>query len=448
MQDLKKIPQIEKILKNPIFDNTNKIILKNITINKINHTRNQILNGQSYNLEHLENEILDEYKSITSNTLKPIINATGVVLQTNLGRSVFHKNLLNEILPLLNHYNNLEYNLKIGKRGERYDHLTSMLKAMFNTESALIVNNNAAAVLLILNTFAKDYEVIVSRGELVEVGGSFRIPEVMKSAGAILKEVGATNKTNLNDYKNAINEKSKIIMKAHKSNFEILGFSSEVSINDITKLCNENHLIDYYDLGSGYIKGIDCNEPSLLEICKNPPSLLSFSGDKLFGSTQAGIILGKKYLIDQLKQNHLLRALRVDKITILLLQATLQRYITNNIAEIPTINMLSKDISQLHKQAKFLCDRIDSFFNPSIIEVDSLAGGGSLPNKTFKSFGISLQIKGIKASELEKTLRENLVITRIYNNKVTLDMRTIQDDEIEILISILNNIKNARSNNE
>ena len=171
MQDLKKIPQIEKILKNPIFDNTNKIILKNITINKINHTRNQILNGQSYNLEHLENEILDEYKSITSNTLKPIINATGVVLQTNLGRSVFHKNLLNEILPLLSHYNNLEYNLKIGKRGERYDHLTSMLKAMFNTESALIVNNNAAAVLLILNTFAKDYEVIVSRGELVEVGG-------------------------------------------------------------------------------------------------------------------------------------------------------------------------------------------------------------------------------------------------------------------------------------
>ncbi|RDU58511.1 L-seryl-tRNA(Sec) selenium transferase [Helicobacter sp. MIT 99-5507] len=448
MQDLKKIPQIEKILKNPIFKNTNKTILKNITIEKINNLREKIKNKENYNLESIESEIMSEYNNITLGTLKPIINATGVVLQTNLGRSIFHKNLLDEVIPLLSHYNNLEYDLKEGKRGERYDHLTSMLKAMFNVESALVVNNNAAAVLLILNTFAKDLEVIVSRGELIEIGGSFRIQEVMKSAGAKLIEVGSTNKTHLKDYKNAINEHTKIIMKAHKSNFEILGFSSEVDIKEISKLCKEFDLIDYYDLGSGYIKGIECNEPSLLEICKNPPSLLSFSGDKLFGSIQAGIILGKKDLIDKLKQNHMLRALRVDKITILLLQATLKRYITENIDEIPTINMLRKDLESLHKKAKLLHSKIPSFFNPKIIEVNSLAGGGSLPNKEFKSFGITLQIDNIKALKLERILRENYIIARIFNNKVTLDVRSIQDDEIQNLINILESIKNMRIENE
>ncbi len=448
MQDLRKIPQIEKILKNKIFDNTNKNILKNVIKNKINKVKNKIINGDKYNIENLESEILNEYKSITSNTLKPIINATGVVLQTNLGRSIFHKNLLNEVIPLLSHYNNLEYDIENGSRGDRYNHLTKMLQAIFDVEDALIVNNNAAAVLLILNTFAKDHEVIISRGELVEIGGNFRIPEVMKSAGAKLIEVGTTNKTHLSDYKNAINEKSKIIMKVHKSNFEILGFSSEVDIQDITNLCHENNLIDYYDLGSGYINGIDCNEPSLLDICKNPPSLISFSGDKLFGSIQAGIILGKKDLINQLKQNHLLRALRVDKISILMLQATLHRYITNNLSEIPTIDMLNKDTCILYQKAVSICDRIDIFLNPQVIEVDSLAGGGSLPNKTFKSFGISLQMKDIKASKLEKILRENLIISRIYNNKVTLDVRTIQDDEVEILINTLSNINNKRNNDE
>lgn len=448
MQDLKKIPQIEKILKNPIFKNTNKTILKNITINKINNLREKIINKEKYDLESIENEILSEYNDITSSTLKPLINATGVVLQTNLGRSIFHKNVLDEVMPLLSHYNNLEYDLKEGKRGERYEHLTSMLKTMFNVESALVVNNNAAALLLILNTFAKDLEVIISRSELVEIGGSFRIHEVMKSAGVKLVEVGATNKTHLKDYKNAINENSKIIMKVHKSNFEILGFSSEIDIKNISKLCKENNLIDYYDLGSGYIKGIKCSEPSLLEICKNPPSLLSFSGDKLLGSIQAGIILGKKDLIEKIKQNHLLRALRVDKITILLLQATLKRYITDNMDEIPTINMLSQDIESLYKKAKLLHSKIDSYFNPTIIEISSLAGGGSLPNKEFKSFGITLQIENLKASKLERILRENYIIARIFNNKVTLDVRSIQDDEIQDLINILENIKNMRIENE
>lgn len=450
---LRKIPQIEKILHNPIFINLNKDILKNITTRKIKELREKILSDDisldipidgvdGDFLKHIVDEVNKEYISVTSYTLKPLINATGVVLQTNLGRSVFHQNLLNEILPLLSHYNNLEYNLDKASRGERYTHITNMLCAIFNTQSALVVNNNAAAVFLILNTFAKGKEVILSRGELIEIGGSFRIPDIMNNAGARLVEVGTTNKTKLDDYKKAISEDSRIIMKAHKSNFEILGFTQETSMDDISTLCKDNNIIDYYDLGSGYFRGINCDEPSLLDICKNPPSLISFSGDKLFGSTQAGIILGKKDLIEQLKQNHLLRALRVDKITILILQATLKRYIQNNLDEIPTIKMLSLSENELHKKAKYLVNHIDSFFNPNIISLKSLAGGGSLPNKTFISYGISLEVEGMRAIGLEKILRKNLIISRIVDNKISLDVRTIQDDEMALVIDIMRKIQN------
>ncbi|RAX54105.1 L-seryl-tRNA(Sec) selenium transferase [Helicobacter sp. 16-1353] len=446
-EQLRQIPQVEKILQNPIFTNANKDILKNIITKKINEIKNLILSDNFSIKDDLSKYIIDEinkeYIKITSYTLKPLINATGVVLQTNLGRSIFHNNLFNEIFPLLSHYNNLEYDLDKAKRGERYSHITNMLCGIFNTQSALIVNNNAAAVFLILNTFAKNKEAIISRGELIEIGGSFRIPDIMNNAGVRLVEVGTTNKTRLEDYKNAISEDSRIIMKAHKSNFEILGFTQETSMQDISTLCNYHNIIDYYDLGSGYFKGIICNEPSLVDICKNPPSLLSFSGDKLFGSIQAGIILGRKDLIEQLKQNPLLRALRVDKITILILQATLKRYIENNLDEIPTIKMLSLNKDELHKKAIYLSKHIDKFFNPNIIPLDSLAGGGSLPNQIFESYGISLEIAGMRAVELEKILRKYLLIARIVDNKVALDVRTIQDDEMNIIIDILEKIANG-----
>lgn len=439
---LKNIPKIQKILDNPKFAGFNKIILKNITTRKINKIREQILQDKvSCSIDFIINDIALAYKEACSCTLKSLINATGVVLQTNLGRSIFDKNLLNEIIPLLSHYNNLEYNLKDGKRGERYEHISNMFCSVFNIEDILIVNNNAAAVFLILNTFAKNKEAILSRGELVEIGGSFRIPEIMNSSGAKLIEVGTTNKTKLEDYKNAINESSAIIMKVHKSNFEILGFKEEVLMKDLSKIGKDFNLIDYYDLGSGYFKGIECSEPSILEICKDSPSLLSFSGDKLFGATQAGIILGKRDLIKQLKQNPLLRAFRVDKITILILQATLKRYIDNNLNEIPTLKMLSFSQDELKNKAQNLASQIDDFFNPKVIKIFSLAGGGSLPNQEFESYGISLECEGFRALDLEKLLREYLIIARIFANKVTFDLRTIQDDEFENIVKILRLIK-------
>ncbi|RDU63525.1 L-seryl-tRNA(Sec) selenium transferase [Helicobacter sp. MIT 14-3879] len=445
---LSKLPSIDSLLLQ--FNDYNKEIIKKIATNKLKKIRNQILDGDSNIIKKIDSndfiyklkqELHNEYIKATSYSLKTLINATGVVLQTNLGRSLIHKNIINEIIPILSHYSNLEYDLEQGKRGERYNHITNMLCVMFNVESALLVNNNAAAVFMILNTFAKSKEVIISRGELIEIGGSFRIPEIMESSGSILKEVGTTNKTHLNDYKNAINENSVMIMKAHKSNYEIIGFSKEVELKEIITLCKKYNLIDYYDLGSGYVKGLKCNEPSLEEISKNPPSLMSFSGDKLFGASQVGIILGKKELIDRLKDNHILRAFRVDKITIAILQATLKRYIDNNLDEILSIKMLTLSLEVLQKRAEFIINKISNFYNPQIINLDSLSGGGSLPNMKFSSIGISIFIDNIKINKLEILLRKRGIISRILNNKVVFDMRTLQDDEIEIIISILDDIK-------
>lgn len=441
--DLRKhIPSVEKLLSCDEFKTYNKYILKNIINTYLSNLRTEIfVSGKcDYSFLDIVNFIDKEYKNITANTLKPIVNATGVVLHTNLGRSIFNMDLINEIIPILTSYSNLEYDIDSKTRGDRYNHISDMLKVLFNVEDALIVNNNAAAVFLILHTFAKNKEVIISRGELVEIGGSFRIPEIMSSSNAVLKEIGTTNKTNILDYKNAINENSALIMKVHKSNYDITGFTSEVDISDITNICKQYNLIDYYDLGSGYYGGINCNEPSILNIIKNPPSLLSFSGDKLFGSAQAGIILGKKELIKKLKKNHILRMLRVDKITIAILQATIKHYINNNFDAIPTLKMLRTSNDELLNIANKMIINIPTFFNPTILKINSLAGGGSLPNTQFISVGIALFTKLLSTNLLENNLRQQGIIARILDSKVIFDMRTLKESDINLIIKVLRDI--------
>jgi len=305
---LKSLPKIDKLANSPKFLNCNKKLITKIAKEKINSLREDILNKkvQSFSQEALEDEILKEYKKLLAPSLKPLINATGVILHTNMGRSLISKEILDKASSVICNYSNLEYNQKEGKRGERYEHVSKHLKTLLDVEDVHLVNNNASAVFLILNTFAKGKEAIVSRGELVEIGGSFRIPEVMANSGAILKEVGATNKTKLSDYECAINENTSILMKVHKSNYSIEGFSAEVDYSQIKKLALKYNLIDYYDLGSGYIPTLPYNlssqEEPIGNILKNNPSLISFSGDKLFGSVQAGIIAGKKELISKLKK--------------------------------------------------------------------------------------------------------------------------------------------------
>ena len=436
--NLRNIPKIDKITTDEYFKECNTKQIAKIAKKRTASLRNKLLNNEinSIDVRKLFLEIKDEYDKMFEPSLKPLINATGVILHTNMGRSLISEELIKRAMSVICNYSNLEYDLKNGCRGERYEHVNSHLKNLLNVEDVLVVNNNASAVFLILNTFAKNREVIVSRGELVEIGGSFRIPEVMSQSGAILREVGATNKTKLSDYENNINESTKILMKVHQSNFSIEGFSESVPYEKIKEISVQNNLLDYYDLGSGYIPNLPYNlgrkELSLIEILKTNPSLISFSGDKLFGSVQAGIIAGKKELINKLKQNQLLRMLRVDKITLALLEETIKSYLKEEFEQIPTLKMLFTKTDELKQRALHVQNQIGDKYC-DVIQTKTIMGGGTLPNRKFPT--IALHIKG-KADKLEKEFRKNLIIGRIENDKFLLDFRSIQKKDEPIVIKI------------
>ncbi len=448
MEILKTLPQINQFIQNKAFIGLSKKLILGLSKNIISSTRNNIINKKqtSFNLENLIKKVLIEYDEISKSSLKPIINATGVIIHTNLGRSIIDPNILENIKDIISNYNNLEYDLDSGARGERYTHITKLLQQLTGCEDALIVNNNASAIFLILNTFAKGKKVIVSRGELVEIGGSFRIPEVMKQSGAILKEIGTTNKTNTNDYTNAITKHTSVIMKVHKSNYSIEGFSSDVCIEDITKIAQKNNLIDYYDMGSGHMVdlpyGLDSNEPSIVQIMKHNPSLVSFSGDKLLGSVQAGIIIGKNNLINKLKKNQLLRMLRVDKITLCILEENLKSFLFEDIQKIPTLRMLFDSIDTLKNRAKKLEQKVPQKISTLIKESKTIIGGGTTPNKKIPTITMSISFNNLKPSQIEKKLRNKNLIGRIENNMFVLDFRTIQDSDISKIIYILQELVN------
>ncbi|MCT7639096.1 L-seryl-tRNA(Sec) selenium transferase [Aliarcobacter butzleri] len=446
MSLLKSIPKVDKFIMNDAFEGLSKTLITKIAKKILEELRNDILNNKIEKIDEntLINEVLDSYKDLTSPSLKSLINATGIIVHTNLGRSLLDEKSLTKAIKIATTYNNLEYDLKKGKRGERYEHITKSLQALTSCEDAIVVNNNASAVFLILNTFCKNKEVIVSRGELVEIGGSFRVPEVMNQSGAKLKEIGTTNKTHLRDYENAICEKTSMLMKVHKSNYSIEGFSSEVSFEDIVKIAQQNSLIDYFDMGSGHIIDLPYNlnkdEPSILDIMKYKPSLLSFSGDKLFGSVQAGIIIGKKELIAKIKKNQLLRMLRVDKITLALLEETLNSYLKNELDSIPTLKMLNTKIETLEQRANNLKEKCENFIKCEVIKTSTMVGGGTTPNKKIPTIALTLEYKNYKPNKLEEILRKNSIISRIENDKVLLDFRTILESDCKKIEEILKNL--------
>ncbi|MCT7590317.1 L-seryl-tRNA(Sec) selenium transferase [Aliarcobacter butzleri] len=446
MSLLKSIPKVDKFIMNDAFEGLSRTLITKIAKKILEELRNDILNNKIEKIDEntLINEVLDSYKDLTSPSLKSLINATGIIVHTNLGRSLLDEKSLTKAIKIATTYNNLEYDLKKGKRGERYEHITKSLQALTSCEDAIVVNNNASAVFLILNTFCKNKEVIVSRGELVEIGGSFRVPEVMNQSGAKLKEIGTTNKTHLRDYENAICEKTSMLMKVHKSNYSIEGFSSEVSFEDIVKIAQQNSLIDYFDMGSGHIIDLPYNlnkdEPSILDIMKYKPSLLSFSGDKLFGSVQAGIIIGKKELIAKIKKNQLLRMLRVDKITLALLEETLNSYLKNELDNIPTLKMLNTKIETLEQRANNLEEKCKNFIKCEVIKTSTMVGGGTTPNKKIPTIALTLEYKNYKPNKLEEILRKNSIISRIENDKVLLDFRTILESDCKKIEEILKNL--------
>ena len=446
MSLLKAIPKIDKFVSKKNFDGYSINLITKISQVIIENLRSEILqkNISEINEDKLVEEVLKTYEELVSPSLQKVINATGIIVHTNLGRSLLSRQSLEKAIEIATSYNNLEYDLKKGQRGERYAHIVKTLQALTGCEDAIVVNNNASAVFLIMNTFAKNKEVVVSRGELVEIGGSFRVPEVMAQSGAILKEIGTTNKTHLRDYENAINENTSMLMKVHKSNYTIEGFSSDVEFEDIVKVASQNEVIDYYDMGSGHMIDLPFNlssaEPSILKIMEYNPSLLSFSGDKLLGSVQAGIIIGKKELIAKIKKNQLLRMLRVDKITLSILEDTLNSYLTDNLENIPTLNMLYTKIEVLEQRANKLKILIDTICKCEVIKNQTLIGGGTTPNKKIPTIALTLEYKDFKPNKIEQLLRKNNLITRIENEKVLLDFRTIQEDEIEEIESIIKRV--------
>jgi len=439
---LKKIPNKNFLLDSLSVSCSNRALLSYCIDEELNTLRKKILKGdkKTVNSHKLIQSIHLRYKQIYAGTIIPVINATGVVLHTNLGRAPISEEIFENIKKIVTSYSNLEYDLKKGERGERYHHVAEYLKILTGAEDALIVNNNASAVFLILNTFGKNKNILISRGELVEIGGSFRIPEVMANSGAKLKEVGTTNKTKYSDYEENIDDKTAIVMKVHKSNYNIVGFAEDVSHKDIAKLAKEKNIISYYDLGSGSISNIFktlCNEPTLKEVIESGIDLVSASGDKLIGSVQCGIILGKKILIDKLKKNQLLRMLRVDKVTLAFLQETFKNYIEDGGNKIKSLKLFNTNLNELEKKAeklKSLIGELDS----KIVNTKTYIGGGSCPLKEIDSVGLIIHTD--KAKSMEKRLREyeTPVVCRKGEDHLLFDMMTISENEIETLAEAIN----------
>lgn len=448
---LSQLPSVDDVLKSRPGQEWLKIYPRRYVIKAIREIidlrRKEILSGtiKEPNMEEMVPDIELMLKGLSSPSLRPVINATGVVIHTNLGRSVLSKRVMENVFKIATAYSNLEYDLAEGKRGKRYSHIKRLLTEITEAEDGFVVNNNAAAVFLCLNEMAKGKEVIVSRGELIEIGGSFRIPDVMASSGAILREVGTTNKTHLYDYERAINENTALILKVHPSNYRIQGFTEDVAIEDLVELAHGKGISVMCDLGSGCLLdlrpyGIH-SEPSVREIVKKEVDLVTFSGDKLLGGPQAGIIVGKRQLIERIQKNPLTRAVRIDKLTLSALEMTLFEYLDEEKAKknIPTIRMILEDPLKIKERAKKIYNRLIRTVKGAEIELIqdvSRAGGGSLPEVDFLTYAVTVKPGLISVKMLEKRLRSGSppVIVRVRDDRIIIDARTIEDKEVPELV--------------
>lgn len=387
-------------------------------------------------IERLEDHIEMTVADMHTPNMKMVFNGTGTILHTNLGRAPIGKNHMDRIYALATGYSNLEYNLQEGRRGERYSHFEELLCKITGAEAAMAVNNNAAAVMLILSSLAKGGEVVVSRGELVEIGGKFRIPDVMEQSGATLVEVGTTNKTHYEDYEDAITEETKALLKVHTSNYRIVGFTDTVGIDELVDLAADHDIPVIEDLGSGVL--IDLSkygltyEPTVQDSIAKGADIVCFSGDKLLGGPQAGIIIGKKKYIDRMKKNQLTRALRIDKFTAAALELVLMEYQSEEqaIKNIPALEMITRSAEEVKKDATSslrMLKRADLSANVRVVPCESQIGGGSLPLERIPSFGVEIVPTEITVTELENRMRylPVPVIGRTVNDAILLDMRTL-----------------------
>ncbi len=455
---LREIPKIDELMKREelmlFFQEVDRELIKEGTREIIQEVRNEIIKG-NYSKETIDEreiigKIIDKINIKSKYNLRKAINGTGVVLHTNLGRAKLSKSAVKAVTNAAMDYSNLEYDIESGQRGSRHDHIEKIIKKITGTEAAMAVNNNAAATMLSLSAIGSGKEVIVSRGELVEIGGSFRIPEIMKQSGCVLKEVGTTNKTNINDYREAITEETGAILKVHTSNYKILGFTQEVSLRELVEIGKEKSIPVIYDMGSGLMVNLNeygIDEPTVKECLATEIDIILFSGDKLLGGPQGGIIAGKKKYIELMKKHQLARVVRMDKMSIAALEATFREYLSEEkaINEVPTLRMLTVSKEELEARGrKFLkslknCNKNLDF---AIEETFNQVGGGTAPMVMLNGVGISITSKKIRADLLEQRLRENEIpiIGRIQKDRLYIEMRTISKEEELIIKEAITNI--------
>jgi L-seryl-tRNA(Ser) seleniumtransferase len=455
----RSIPPIHELQKQHSFIQLRKkydvdqTIMTSVVRTAIDTLRNEIISGKrkGTNINSwiwYEAELI--LKSKSKSNLLPVINATGTVLHTNLGRARLSREAIDRVVEVASNYSNLEFDIDSGKRGSRHDIVEALIREVTGAEAAMVVNNNAAAVYFILNAFGKGKEVIVSRGQLVEIGGSFRISSIMEESGAKLIEVGTTNKTHLKDYENALSDETAMVLKVHTSNFKTIGFTQSVSTELLVALKEgRDDLILYEDLGSGVLydfteAGIG-DEPVVQKVLKTGVDIVSFSGDKLLGGPQAGIIAGKKEYIDTLKKHQLARVLRVDKMSFAALEATLKAYAMNKAKEIPTIRDMLLSVEEIRETATLFLDSIEGLeiFEWEMTEVESMIGGGTMPGVTLPSIAIKVHTDNLSAQSLADELRRGTpsVVVRRQDQCVLLDFRTITQGEVAKLVEAFRKVE-------
>ncbi|UYZ12613.1 L-seryl-tRNA(Sec) selenium transferase [Brevibacillus sp. WF146] len=455
--ELRTIPATHRLSNHPSL--LHWIANENISLSELtkeiqsylHELRQRISAGErmEYNLEEMVEEIKGRLIRQQKRNLRTVINATGIILHTNLGRAVLAKSAVEHIVTVASRYSNLEYHIENGSRGSRHDHIEQLIKEITGAEAAMVVNNNAAAVFLILRELAMGKEVVVSRGQLVEIGGSFRISEIMEESGCILREVGTTNKTHLKDYEKAINERTGLLLKVHTSNFRTIGFTKSVTLSELVALGKKHRIPVYEDLGSGVLYdlrryGIG-DEPLIQEVIAQGADLVSFSGDKLLGGPQAGIIAGRKEWVERLKKNQLARILRVDKLTLSALESTLHLYKNEKLllTELPTMRDICSPLHIIKERAIQLQTMIDSHkWKVTVREDVTEVGGGTLPEVKLPTWTVAIQSDHLPAHVAERKMRmgDPAIIARISKDELIFDLRTIQEDELSCVAEAINRL--------
>ena len=455
---LRQIPSIDELLAQPRLAALSRRVDRNLVVEVaravLADLRSRIAGDSNWtalglNAASVEELISNEVERILSRSLQPVINATGVILHTNLGRAPLTETALDEFRRSATQYSNLEYDLEAGARGKRDVHTAELLTRLTGAEAAIVVNNCAAAVLVTLAALARGGEVVVSRGELIEIGDGFRIPEIMEQSGAILREVGTTNRTHLADYESAINEKTRVLLRVHPSNFKVTGFTDKPSIEELVALSQRSGLPLVEDLGSGCLVDLSefgVSEPTVKQSVDAGVSLVMFSGDKLLGGPQAGIIAGKKELVARVRRYPLFRALRVDKLTIAVLEATLGAYLRAAWDEVPAIRMIRATPQELKRRAENFLRELRPELPLDEVEIEiadgsSLAGGGSTPSQSLPTKIIRIASVRYSAMRLEQRLRRApggvSVIARVEDDRLILDLRTVFPEQESLLIKTL-----------